>query len=98
MTEQLKAKPGSVIHGTLRPQDLVPAFLDYLREHGVEMNGLGLPLPDDDHDWWQSEECSWLLHETLFYAMDDLAPVGHYFGAHPGDGSDFGYWPDAEEE
>ena len=32
------------------------------------------------------------LMKTFFYKMDELSPEGHYFGSHPGDGSDFGYW------
>jgi hypothetical protein len=29
-------------------------------------------------------------------ALNDLAPAGYYFGAHEGDGSDFGFWPLSE--
>lgn len=30
--------------------------------------------------------------EELFDLIEALAPEGYYFGAHPGDGSDFGFW------
>lgn len=41
---------------------------------------------------------SCLLNETLFDALNDIAPGGCYFGAHMGDGSDFGFWECEEEE
>ena len=30
--------------------------------------------------------------------LEALAPEGYYFGAHTGDGSDFGFWSDAEDQ
>lgn len=93
---------GTIIHGTMRPQDLIPAFIDALREHApdayVEMMSRPFPLvpayvwdEGDESDWWMSEEASWVLMD-LFDALDTHAPEGHYFGAHPGDGSDYGFW------
>ena len=52
----------------------------------------------DDHPWWDSEDAIWVLNEDLFEAMDDIAPDGHHFGSHEGDGSDYGFWPIEEEE
>lgn len=47
--------------------------------------------PHDDHGWWLSVEAAEMV-DTLVNALQDFVPVGHYFGAHPGDGSDFGCW------
>jgi hypothetical protein len=95
-------EPGTVSHGTLRPQDLVPAFLSVLEElapsHYAALMVQPFPLPpsyameDEDSEWWQSEECGYFLEE-LYDLLDEHAPEGTYFGAHEGDGSDFGFWP-----
>ena len=93
---------GTVSHGTMRAQDLIPCFLDELSARNPEgyeqmmLMPLG-PIPSyvtdegDDSEWWTSNDAQWLL-ESLFDALDECAEDGYYFGAHPGDGSDYGYW------
>lgn len=46
---------------------------------------------DENVEWWDSEVASLLL-EDLFDTLNNYAPEGCFFGAHPGDGSDYGYW------
>lgn len=38
------------------------------------------------------QEKSEILNEEIFNHMNSIAPPGCYFGAHAGDGSDFGFW------
>ena len=85
----------SVSHGTLREQDLIPVFeevldvarVEYDRPASVDKLLLGQPLNEEE-----MEEVSFYVNETLFDLLDGIAPEGTYFGADPGDGSDFGYW------
>ena len=101
---------GTVIRATHRPQDLVPAFLECLRftcEQPELADTLNEEIPseamrmllsgDDSHPWWESEDCAWFVHEELFDKLNDHAPEGMYFGAHEGDGSDFGFWKVEED-
>lgn len=106
---------GSVSHATMREQDLLPAFMDVLEDHDeaawyqiktaftVEFDmtyDQFLDLPEDD-DRWRSEALAYILNEDVYNAMQEIAPDGYYFGAHPGDGSDYGFWPaesDDEDE
>lgn len=87
MKTKVEILPGTIIHGTMRNEDLIPAFrrelsrIDALAEASI--------VPADDPD---SEDGHEELIE-LFDVLDRYSPEGHYFGAHPGDGSDFGFWP-----
>jgi len=94
----------TVSHGTLRVEDLAPAFVDFLKHYAPkvykELNKADLrivdkfgnvasfeDLPEDEQD-----SVEWFLNEILFDKLNDIAPKGYYFGSHPGDGSDFGFW------
>lgn len=99
----LKASIGTVSHGTLRSEDLLRSFAAEL-EHHVDRN---LTLVDRDmflhFGHWRDlvqkaretsdddiEACELVCE--LADALQTFAPDGCYFGAHPGDGADFGFW------
>ena len=89
---------GSVSHGTMRPADLIPRFietLEYFNKRKAKKLTSAIPSDawsNDTHEFWRSEPAMWLL-EDLFDVLNDYAPAKHYFGSHPGDGSDYGFWP-----
>lgn len=87
-----RARIGFVISGTLQPRDLIQAFVDELTrlDHTTTNSALVKracsinPISDEGRE---------VLGE-LEDALAGFAPPYSYFGAHPGDGADFGYWPD----
>ena len=87
----------SVIHGSLRPADMVPAFAHELadmtsHEQVVKITGFTPDnAPADGDAFWDTFEAAVIL-TGLYDALNSVAPEGCYFGAHPGDGSDFGFW------
>lgn len=97
----------TVIRATLRPQDLIPTFLEVIRdtpEYAQITMGLYGDLKvitdagaDDYDERWESEDVSYFLNEELWDVLNDYAPDGYYFGSIEGDGSDFGYWKIEEE-
>lgn len=92
----------TVIEGTFRPEDLLPVFLDVLKNtpECTELNKL-IPTyawEDDDAEYWESDECMLLINEDVFDILNQYAPEGYFFGSHPGNGSDFGFWKNEEEE
>lgn len=95
----------SLSHATMRPEDLIPCFIDVIRDIARDESGIILKIDtlemdmENTEDYYETENADWDL-ETLFDILDDLAPEGYYFGAHPGDGSDYGFWQveDYEEE
>ena len=100
----MSVKTGSVISGTLKESDLVPAFMGCLdgaaygrihAEHGGILDGDCLIADECELTESEDEELHWLM-ESLFDCLNEIAPAGHYFGAHEGDGSDFGFWSIAE--
>ena len=97
---------GTVSSGTMRTEDLIPAFVDELLWLDPE-NSKALEIKnkldnlDDEFDetniYYSSEDSDFDLQE-LFDAMDEICYTTPYcyFGSHPGDGADYGFWIDHE--
>lgn len=99
---------GSLSHGTMRPEDLIPAFLDGLEallfqqertpENRDELDKIRNQVEeyndecfDDNGDYIKSEFDNEII-EDLFNMLELFSPPYVYFGSHPGDGADYGYW------
>lgn len=72
---------GTIIQATMRPEDLIPAFHAELARVIPTGARLDPPMP----------EWGWIEIETLIDDLNRYAPEGLYFGAHPGDGADWGW-------
>ena len=87
---------GTVSHGTMREEDLIPAFLSTIeyfskakaRKLRRELKDIEKVEPEDD----RLDQMAYFLNETLFDALDSYAAPYFYFGSHPGDGCDYGFW------
>lgn len=89
---------GSVSSGTLRTEDLLNAFAGELERilrvgdpsasQRLTHERLIRDARDADPESDDAEE----LADRLITALDEYAPDCCYFGTHPGDGADFGYW------
>jgi hypothetical protein len=83
---------GSISTGTLRPEDLLPTFARELERHAPDhalVHEANATLVYDDGD------ASELINE-IQDELQNYCPPFVIFGSHPGDGADFGYWPDME--
>lgn len=90
----------SVSHSTLRTVDLLRSFSAFIREyanndgqHDALITEAILLSRIDEESLTESlvlqqEESV----ESLFGILDSISPSGYYFGSHPGNGSDFGFW------
>jgi hypothetical protein len=83
----------SVSWGTLRTEDLIGRGLGFLDSVAGPLHleydivSIRSELSANDDAWREI-----VLNEYIFDLLDEIAPDGCYFGAHPGDGSDFGFW------
>jgi hypothetical protein len=87
---------GSISSGTMRAEDLIPTFLGELESqkplspsHRELVKTIRTAM--EDEEYYESGDAEEDL-DALFDALGDYAPEYFYFGAHPGDGSDYGYW------
>lgn len=104
---------GTIIHGTHRPEDLIPAFIAALdaRKETLSLQGklrsgefgrlddrLGeIERRMEGGEDYFLSEDAMWDLEWLFDALNEFAPEGTRFGAHEFDGADFGFWPVEDE-
>jgi hypothetical protein len=89
-----KGSPGTLIHGTMRAEDLAPAFLaecDRLNV-AVPVGARAIAEALSDSDSVALAEDAGEAIEELIDCLSLAAPFGHYFGSNIGDGSDYGFW------
>lgn len=108
----MKHSIGSISFGTMKPEDLIPAFLNELEELApekakeikkdvdklqIEDDGYGeLYNAKDNVDNMSSRELAGFILDDLFDALNDMCEPYFYFGSHPGDGADCGFWFDED--
>lgn len=94
------AELGTVSSGTMLKEDLIPAFIDTLRQHNHEHALIAeydaLPNCEWDELTEEQQEQTDCMLDELFDALNEYAPPFCYFGAHPGNGSDYGFWFDSD--
>ena len=97
---------GSISTGTLKTEDLLEAFLPYLNkenEHAQEAQAVleriatdTWPPGIDNLEQYLTEFNTSELLDIIMAELQELCPPFIYFGTHPGDGADFGFWPDMD--
>lgn len=94
---------GSVSSGTMQPEDLIPTFLETLGD--LARTPLAIRSQRKRHleliryiqrrvnrkDYYTTEESGYDLEE-LTDVLNEYAAPYFYFGSHPGDGADYGFW------
>ena len=94
---------GSIISGTMRPEDLIPAFCAEL-EYQAKRAGIVPAKRRREHLQLVREiEARDNLtdgrdFEVLFDALGEYSGPYFFFGAHPDDGANYGYWLVSELE
>lgn len=85
-----------VSDGTMRTEDLFPKMYWILKEYAPEKAKEFAEFAEDDSWMGERAEGARVMGE-LFYALDEIAPEGCYFGSQEGDGACYGFWEMEEE-
>jgi hypothetical protein len=107
-----KATIGSVSHGTMRDEDLIPTFLNEIQyldpsrivqlrknpDWKIITSGLKAGKSLDEIEKRLPDFPGYWSEYTseLFDILNTFAPSYCHFGSSEGDGSDYGFWPDIE--
>lgn len=98
---------GTISHGTLRTPDLLRAFANEYervlpfnsRELVTDARNSANEIDSDKFPHPGNDQCGAEIVAELIDALNAVAArEGMYFGAHEGDGSDFGYWKTDRED
>lgn len=84
-----------VSDGTMRTEDLFPKMYWVLKEYAPEKAKEFAEFANDTSWMGGSEEGA--VMDSLFDALNEIAPEGCYFGSQEGDGSCYGFWEIEEE-
>lgn len=96
---------GSVSTGTLRTEDLLESFKDELEfrceQHGADKAQYADVLKFADEILTSEDEAFVMEFGSdavgeLISSLNDFAAPYSYFGSLPGDGADYGFWPDID--
>ena len=87
----------TISHATLNTGHLIEAFTEFISANSDHFNAESLDMARYIRNHYESgsfgeDTLSYYLNEILFDMIDTVSPNGFYFGSHPGDGSDFGFW------
>ena len=82
-----------VSEGTMRSEDLIPKFLNVLKTYGKDKYDAYVKENPEvlDFEGMDDETMGYVVDE-LFDKLDEIAPEGFYFAAHPDDGACYGFW------
>ena len=96
---------GTVSSGTMREEDLIPDFCWELKSLAKQTGICNrrtrakhlrtvreIEKRMEQEDYFESDDAGYDLNETLFDALNEYAGPYFYFGSHPGDGADYGFW------
>jgi hypothetical protein len=90
---------GSVSTGTLKTEDLLPAFTSIMRQFLTDNNHNAIYVERAEtivrNDFYDMELANELVG-TLMDGIQGYCPPFVYFGARVDDGADFGFWVDHE--
>jgi hypothetical protein len=93
---------GSVSCGTMRHEDLIPAFLYEAGQHRLSKANRAevrrIEAASKVEGYYDSEESYYDMVESLMEILESVAGPFFYFGSHPGDGADYGFWLSEEWE
>lgn len=98
---------GSVSHGSMRPEDVWSACRYLLPKRntkkatfineGDKLFQFVISYEGDKlQETTEYERFNQIVFEDMFDYLNEVAPKGMYFGAHIGDGSDYGFWSDED--